>query len=73
MPAAAAVSAQPAQSAAKVAPEFGVVSKTSAKVNAAAKKATKPALKARGRLKTPAKKSVRSLEDVKMNENYIVR
>ena len=69
-PAAAQVSA-PAQNVAKIAPEAKVVTKTSAKVNADMKRAQKPALKARGKVKAP-KKEARRIEDL-MRSEFVVR
>ena len=69
--AAAAQVSAPAQNVAKIAPEAKVVTKTSAKVNADMKRAQKPALKARGKVKAP-KKETRRIEDL-MRSEFVVR
>ena len=62
----------PAQNVAKIAPEAKVVTKTSAKVNADMKRAQKPALKARGKLKGAPKQETRRIEDL-MRSEFVVR
>ena len=70
--AAAAQVSAPAQNVAKIAPESKVVTKTSAKVNADMKRAQKPALKARGKLKGAPKQETRRIEDL-MRSEFVVR
>ena len=70
--AAAAQVSAPAQNVAKIAPEAKVVTKTSAKVNADMKRAQKPALKARGKLKGAPKQETRRIEDL-MRSEFVVR
>ena len=70
--AAAAQVSTPAQNVAKIAPDFKVVTKTSAKVNADMKRAQKPALKARGKLKGAPKQETRRIEDL-MRSEFVVR
>lgn len=70
--AAAAQVSTPAQNVAKIAPDSKVVTKTSAKVNADMKRAQKPALKARGKLKGAPKQETRRIEDL-MRSEFVVR
>ena len=70
--AAAAQVSSPAQNVAKIAPDSKVVTKTSAKVNADMKRAQKPALKARGKLKGAPKQETRRIEDL-MRSEFVVR
>ena len=70
--AAAAQVSTPAQNVAKIAPDSKVVTKTSAKVNADMKRAQKPALKARGKLKGAPKHETRRIEDL-MRSEFVVR
>lgn len=70
--AAAAQVSAPAQNVAKIAPDSKVVTKTSAKVNADMKRAQKPALKARGKLKGAPKQETRRIEDL-MRSEFVVR